>query len=142
MVDAAGTVVLGDPIPIGLAASAFAAGGHVLFEDIPGVGKTLLAKTLARLVGGSFGRVQGTPDLLPSDLTGVTVFEEDSRSWTFHPGPLFHNVVLVDELNRATPRTQSALLEAMAERQVTVDGVSHRAPRPVSGHRDPEPAGG
>ena len=88
------------------------------------------SKALARLIGGSFGRVQGTPDLLPSDLTGVTVFEDDSRSWNFHPGPLFHNVVLADELNRATPRTQSALLEAMAERQVTVDGVSHALPDP------------
>jgi MoxR-like ATPase len=123
-------VVVGDDAPISTAVAAFVAGGHVLFEDIPGVGKTLLAKTLARLLGGSFGRVQGTPDLLPSDLTGVTVYDEDRREWTFHPGPLFRNVVLVDELNRATPRTQSALLEAMAERQVTVDGVSHPLPDP------------
>jgi MoxR-like ATPase len=142
LVDGAGTVLIGDPTPIRLAASAFAAGGHVLFEDIPGVGKTLLAKALARLVGGSFGRVQGTPDLLPSDLTGVTVFEEDSRTWTFHPGPLFHNVVLVDELNRATPRTQSALLEAMAERQVTVDGVSHALPDPFLVIATQNPQGG
>ncbi len=130
LVHGASRVLIGDPQPIRIAAAAFLAGGHILFEDIPGVGKTLLAKTLARLIGGSFGRVQGTPDLLPSDLTGVTVFEDDTRSWTFHPGPLFHNVVLADELNRATPRTQSALLEAMAERQVTVDGVSHPLPDP------------
>ena len=130
LVDGASGVLIGDPQPIRVAAAAFLAGGHILFEDIPGVGKTLLAKALARLIGGSFGRVQGTPDLLPSDLTGVTVFDDDSRSWNFHPGPLFHNVVLADELNRATPRTQSALLEAMAERQVTVDGVSHALPDP------------
>lgn len=130
LVERASHVLIGDVQPIATAAAAFVAGGHILFEDIPGVGKTLLAKTLARLLGGTFGRVQGTPDLLPSDLTGVTVFEEDRREWTFHPGPLFRNVVLVDELNRATPRTQSALLEAMAEHQVTVDGVSHPLPDP------------
>jgi MoxR-like ATPase len=130
LVGRAQSVLIGDDGPITTAVAAFVAGGHVLFEDIPGVGKTLLAKTLARLLGGTFGRVQGTPDLLPSDLTGVTVFDDDRREWTFHPGPLFRNVVLVDELNRATPRTQSALLEAMAERQVTVDGVSHALPDP------------
>ena len=104
------------------------------------MGKTLLAKALARLIGGSFGACQGTPDLLPSDLTGVTVFDDDNRSWNFHPGPLFHNVVLADELNRATPRTQSALLEAMAERPGHRRRGQPPAPRPVPGHRDAEPA--
>jgi MoxR-like ATPase len=125
LTDQLGGVLIGDPAPLRLAVAAFLAGGHVLVEDMPGVGKTLLAKALARSVGGSFGRVQGTPDLLPSDLTGVSVYDDQGAGWVFHPGPLFRHVVLVDELNRATPRTQSALLEAMAERQVTVDGTGH-----------------
>ena len=130
LVEQAGSVLLGDREPIALAVAAFLARGHVLFEDVPGVGKTLLAKALARSIGGTFGRVQGTPDLLPSDLTGVSYLDEDRRSWVFRPGPLFNNVVLVDEINRATPRTQSALLEAMAEGQVTVDGTTHQLPDP------------
>jgi MoxR-like ATPase len=142
LVEAAASVVIGDTRPIRIAVAAFVAGGHVLFEDIPGVGKTMLAKALARLIGGSFGRVQGTPDLLPSDLTGVTVYDDDRHDWTFHPGPLFHNVVLVDELNRATPRTQSSLLEAMAEGQVTVDGVTHTLPDPFLVVATQNPQGG
>ena len=123
-------MLLGSPEPIAVAVDAFLARGHVLFEDVPGVGKTLLAKALARSIGGTFGRVQGTPDLLPSDLTGISHLDEERRSWVFRPGPLFNHVVLVDEINRATPRTQSALLEAMAEGQVTVDGTTHPLPDP------------
>ena len=125
-----------------MAAAAFTAGGHVLFEDIPGVGKTLLAKALAASIGGTFGRIQGTPDLLPSDLTGVTVYDDDTRTWNFRPGPLFNHVVLVDELNRATPRTQSALLEAMAEGQVTIDGTTHPLPDPFFVVATQNPHGG
>jgi MoxR-like ATPase len=120
----------GKPEPVTLALVALLSGGHLLVEDVPGVGKTLLAKSLARAVGGTFRRVQCTPDLLPSELTGVSVFHLAGNEWEFRPGPLFANVVLVDELNRATPRTQSALLEAMEERQVTVDGVSRALPDP------------
>jgi MoxR-like ATPase len=123
-------VVLGHDDAVRTAVAAFLAGGHVLLEDSPGVGKTLLGKALARAIGGTFGRIQATADLLPSDVTGVSVFDPDERTWTFRPGPIFNNVVLVDELNRATPRAQSALLEAMAEGHVTVDGTSHRLPQP------------
>jgi MoxR-like ATPase len=130
LVDQLDEVVLGARPAIELAVAAFVAGGHVLIEDAPGVGKTLLAKALAAGIGGSFGRIQGTPDLLPSDVTGISLFEEHDRTWRFQPGPLFHQVVLVDELNRATPRTQSALLEAMAEEQVSVDGTTHPLSQP------------
>jgi MoxR-like ATPase len=123
-------VLRGKPEPVTLALVALLSGGHLLVEDVPGVGKTLLAKALARAVGGVFRRVQCTPDLLPSELTGVSVFHLAGNEWEFRPGPLFAHVVLVDELNRATPRTQSALLEAMEERQVTVDGVTHELPHP------------
>ena len=126
-------VLRGKPEVIRLALVALLSGGHLLVEDVPGVGKTLLAKALARSVGGTFRRVQATPDLLPSDLTGVSVFhrgESGADSWEFRPGPLFANVVLVDEVNRATPRTQSALLEAMEERQITTDGVTRALPDP------------
>jgi MoxR-like ATPase len=123
-------VLRGKPEPVRLALVALLSGGHLLVDDVPGVGKTLLAKALARTIGGAFRRVQGTPDLLPSELTGVSVFHLAGNEWEFRPGPLFAHVVLVDELNRATPRTQSALLEAMEERQVTVDGVTRALPDP------------
>jgi MoxR-like ATPase len=124
------SVVLGGPDALELTVAAAIAGGHVLVEDVPGVGKTLLGKALAAAVGGTFGRVQGTADLLPTDVTGVSVYQEGTGTWLFRPGPVFHHVVLVDELNRATPRAQSALLEAMAEGQVTVDGAARPLPRP------------
>jgi MoxR-like ATPase len=130
MQDAAAGVLRGKPEVVHLALVALLAGGHLLIEDVPGLGKTLLAKTLARLVGGTFRRVQATPDLLPSEITGVSVFHLATQEWEFRPGPLFANVVLVDECNRATPRTQSALLEAMEEHQVTVDGVTRPLPHP------------
>ena len=123
-------VLRGKPEPVTLALVALLSGGHLLVEDVPGVGKTLLAKALARTVGGVFHRVQCTPDLLPSELTGVSVFHLAGNEWEFRPGPLFAHVVLVDELNRATPRTQSALLEAMEERHVTVDGITRDLPHP------------
>lgn len=104
--------------------------GHVLLEDVPGIGKTTLAKTLARSIGGSFQRIQFTPDLLPSDITGVSIFNQQTQSFEYRPGPVMAQIVLADEINRAGPRTQAALLEAMEERQVTVDGVTHRLPYP------------
>ena len=104
--------------------------GHLLIEDVPGVGKTVLATALAKSIGGSFARVQCTPDLLPSDITGVTVFDRERNDFRFQPGPIFNNVIVADEVNRTTPRTQSALLEAMAEDTVTVDGVTRDLPAP------------
>jgi MoxR-like ATPase len=118
-------VFLGKPEIVRLAAVALMADGHLLLDDVPGVGKTLLAKALARSLACKFHRIQFTPDLLPGDLIGVTIYREQTGQFTFQPGPLFAEVVLADEINRATPRTQSALLEAMSERQVTVDGETH-----------------
>ncbi len=105
-------------------------GGHLLLEDLPGLGKTTLALAAARLLGLRFGRVQCTNDLLPTDVTGLTVYKAEAGQFEFHPGPVFNNLLLVDEINRATPKTQSALLEAMGEEQVTVDGRSYALPRP------------
>jgi MoxR-like ATPase len=104
--------------------------GHILIEDVPGVGKTILARSLARSLGCSFSRIQFTPDMLPSDVTGVSIFNQATRNFEFRAGPLFAQIVLVDEINRATPKTQAALLEAMEEKQVTVDGITHRLPNP------------
>ena len=125
-----GTVVLGKPEVVRLALTAFFAQGHVLLEDVPGVGKTTLARALAATVRGQWRRIQFTPDLLPSDVSGVTIFNQATRGFEFHPGPVFANIVIADEINRASPKTQSALLEVMEEGHVTVDGVRHPVPRP------------
>src|SRR5256714_1759565 len=124
-------VVVGKSDEIALVLAALSSGGHVLLEDVPGTAKTILARSLAHSVeGASFSRIQCTPDLQPTDVTGLSIFDQKTREFEFRPGPVFANVVLVDEINRAMPRTQSALLEAMAERQVTVDGVTRRLPEP------------
>ena len=123
-------LVLGKPQEVRLAFVALLAGGHVLIEDLPGLGKTTLAHALAATVGLGFQRIQFTSDLLPADVLGVSVYEAGSRRFQFHPGPVFTQVLLADEINRAPPRTQSALLEAMAEQQVTVDGTTHPLPDP------------
>lgn len=123
-------VILGKPQQIRLALTCMMAGGHLLLEDIPGVGKTTLAHVLAATLGLSFQRVQFTADLLPADIIGVSIYDRDSQQFKFHPGPIFSQLVLADEINRAPPKTQSALLEAMEERQLTQDGVPHRLPEP------------
>lgn len=130
LVDNIEHVVTGKRRVVELAVIALASGGHLLVEDVPGVGKTVLARSLARSIDARFARVQGAPDLLPGDVTGSTVFHQHEAEFEFVPGPLFANIVLFDELNRTTPRTQAALLEAMEEGQVTVDGVSHDLPGP------------
>ena len=123
--------VLGKPEVVKLVVTALLAGEHILLEDVPGVGKTLIAKALAKSLDGRFSRLQFTPDLLPSDITGSSVYNSSSGQFTFNPGPIFANVVLADEVNRAPPRTQSALLEAMGEAQVSVDGETHKLPSPL-----------
>jgi MoxR-like ATPase len=124
------TVIEGKPAAVRLALTVLLAEGHVLIEDVPGVGKTLLAKALARSIDCSVRRVQFTPDLLPSDITGVSAYNQELREFEFKPGPIFANLVLGDEINRASPKTQSALLECMEERQVTVDGSTYQLERP------------
>jgi MoxR-like ATPase len=123
-------VIVGKREVIELLIVALLCEGHVLIEDVPGVGKTMLARSIATSLGGNFKRLQCTPDLLPNDVTGVSVFNQQSGQFEFRPGPIFMNILLVDEINRATPRTQSALLEAMQEQQVSVDGVTRVLPRP------------
>ena len=124
------TVIIGKRAVVELALTAFLCGGHVLIEDIPGVGKTTLAKALARALGCVYKRVQFTPDLLPADITGSSIYNQKNSEFEFREGPIFANIVLADEINRATPRTQSSLLECMEERQVTADGITYTLPRP------------
>jgi len=123
-------VIVGKRSTVELAVVGLLCQGHILIEDVPGVGKTMLARSLARSLGCSFSRIQFTPDMLPSDVTGVSIFNQVTREFEFRAGPIMSQVVLADEINRATPKTQAALLEAMEERQVTVDGVTHKLPRP------------
>jgi MoxR-like ATPase len=124
------TVIQGKREVVELVLLALVAEGHVLVEDVPGVGKTHLAKSVARSIDGVFSRIQFTPDLLPSDVTGISVYDRDRRAFEFKPGPIFANIVVGDEINRASPKTQSALLEAMEERQVTSDGITRPVPTP------------
>ena len=130
ILDQISSVVIADREILRTVLSGFVAGGHVLLEDVPGTGKTLTARTFAQALGLSFSRIQFTPDLLPSDVTGTYTFNEASREFEFQPGPIFANIVLADEINRASPKTQAALLEAMEEEQVTVEGESHPLPSP------------
>ena len=130
VVDEVSRIVRGKEEVIVRSLTCLLAQGHLLIEDVPGVGKTTLALSLARALDLSFSRIQFTSDLLPSDITGTSIFDQSKKEFVFRPGPIFNNVVLADEINRATPKTQSALLEAMAERQVTVDGVTYSLPRP------------
>jgi len=132
IVENVGRVIVGKDDAIELGVIALICQGHVLIEDVPGVGKTMLARSLARSTGSTFKRIQFTPDLLPSDVTGVSIFNQKTSDFEFKPGPIISQIVLADEINRATPKTQSALLEAMEERQVTVEGVTHPLPRPFS----------
>jgi MoxR-like ATPase len=123
-------VVRGKPHVVRLAVAALFSEGHLLIEDVPGLGKTTLARCLAQSIGGTWNRIQFTPDLLPGDITGVQVYHQSDEKFAFHPGSVFANVVLADEINRGTPKTQSALLEVMSEQRVTVDAVRHDVPRP------------
>jgi MoxR-like ATPase len=123
-------VIVGKRTSIELAVISLLCQGHLLIEDVPGVGKTMLARSLAKSLGCTFSRIQFTPDMLPSDVTGVSIFNQVSREFEFRQGPVMAQIVLADEINRATPKTQASLLEAMEERQVTVDGISHILPRP------------
>ena len=130
IIDSANTIILGKEHKLRLALTCILAKGHLLIEDLPGVGKTTLAHTMAQLLGLQFSRIQFTSDMLPADVLGVSIFEQNKNQFTFHPGPIFSNVLLADEINRATPKTQSALLEAMEEQQVTLDGETRKLPTP------------
>ncbi|MCK5640331.1 MAG: AAA family ATPase, partial [Gammaproteobacteria bacterium] len=130
VVSQTGSVILGKETPIRLALTCLLARGHLLIEDLPGVGKTMLAHVLATSLGLKFNRIQFTNDLLPADILGTAVFERESGEFKFHPGPIFTQVILADEINRATPKSQSALLEAMEEHQVTVEGETRPLPEP------------
>lgn len=123
-------VIIGKDEVLDLVVITLLSQGHLLIDDVPGVGKTMLAKSLAKSLGCSFNRIQFTPDMLPSDVTGVSIFNQNTREFEFRPGPIISQIVLADEINRATPKTQSALLESMEERQATVDGISHQIPQP------------
>ncbi|HZY41798.1 MAG TPA: MoxR family ATPase, partial [Anaerolineae bacterium] len=130
IIDNVGKVIVGKQATLELAIIGLLCQGHLLIEDVPGVGKTMLAKSLAKSIGCEFRRIQFTPDMLPSDVTGVRIFDQRSREFVYQPGPIQANIVLADEINRATPKTQAALLEAMEERQVTIDGETHRLEPP------------
>jgi MoxR-like ATPase len=123
-------VIVGKRASVELAVASLLCQGHLLIEDVPGVGKTMLARSIARSLGCSFSRIQFTPDMLPSDVTGVSIYNQESKKFEFRPGPVMAQIVLADEINRATPKTQAALLEAMQEQQVTVDGTTHILPTP------------
>src|SRR5213595_3141974 len=130
VIEAAGGIILGKETQVRLALACLLARGHLLIEDLPGVGKTTLAHVLARSLGLQFQRIQFTSDMLPADILGVSIYERDSGGFKFHPGPIFAQVILADEVNRATPKTQSALLEAMEEHQVTAEGETRKLPEP------------
>jgi MoxR-like ATPase len=130
LIDNVEKVIIGKRGQVEQTVTALLCQGHVLVEDVPGVGKTMLAKTIAKTIGCTFQRIQFTPDMLPSDVTGVSVFNQQTREFEFRPGPIMAQIVLTDEINRATPKTQSALLEAMEEKQVTVDGVTYPLQKP------------
>lgn len=130
IIKSASRIILGKEHELRLALTCILAKGHLLIEDLPGVGKTTLAHTLAQLLGLQFNRIQFTSDMLPADVLGISIYEQNNNQFTFHPGPIFSNVLLADEINRATPKAQSALLEAMEEQQVTLEGKTRELPKP------------